>query len=146
MISQKWYLYAFSLLNLFIIACNALAPAIPHSAKKMCYKCSGNHDCTHGFCYGDYCVKSTSGNFYVSKGCENKSSNVYARSVAERSDITTESGNNDVGCVDTEVFGVSNVVCYCKDNDFCNIGRSLSPSGFLITFSMISSLIMLRFS
>uniref|UniRef100_A0AC34QN30 Uncharacterized protein n=1 Tax=Panagrolaimus sp. JU765 TaxID=591449 RepID=A0AC34QN30_9BILA len=43
--------------------------------KRMCFQCNMPYHCASGFCYGDYCVKSIvpNGNYYVSKGCENKS-------------------------------------------------------------------------
>ncbi|KAI6226189.1 hypothetical protein M3Y99_01318600 [Aphelenchoides fujianensis] len=82
------------------------------STKRMCFHCHSPFACAVGFCYGDYCVKSLVGDKYVSKGCENRSASMYARSL-----LMDPSGQENIaGCTETPVFGVPNVVCYCNDN------------------------------
>uniref|UniRef100_A0A1I7SSA2 Activin_recp domain-containing protein n=1 Tax=Bursaphelenchus xylophilus TaxID=6326 RepID=A0A1I7SSA2_BURXY len=99
--------------------------------KRMCYQCHMPYQCSTGFCYGDFCVKSLVGDKYVSKGCENKS----VKSVSTEEN----SGSTDVGCLESEVFGVPNTICYCNDVDFCN----QSPQNYSNLFTMASFLLIL---
>ncbi|CAD5211394.1 unnamed protein product [Bursaphelenchus okinawaensis] len=94
-------------------------------AKRMCYQCHMPFQCSTGFCYGDFCVKSLVGDKYVSKGCENKT--VKATISGE------DAAGSEVGCLESEVFGVPNTVCYCNDIDFCNSASEVSVSLLLVT-------------
>uniref|UniRef100_A0A915EMS6 Uncharacterized protein n=1 Tax=Ditylenchus dipsaci TaxID=166011 RepID=A0A915EMS6_9BILA len=114
--------------------------------KRMCFQCHQPFQCTKGFCYGDFCVKSLVAEKYVSKGCENRSSTntVYS----SRSASTKTNGNDGspfysssslrgemdpTGCYQMDVFGVPNTICYCSDMDFCNGKKTLTIS-LLVNF------------
>ncbi|KAI1711986.1 hypothetical protein DdX_09948 [Ditylenchus destructor] len=94
--------------------------------KRMCFQCHQPFQCTKGFCYGDYCVKSLVADKYVSKGCENRSSSSRSGTMShDRNDVdevppSLAAGTEPSGCYQVDVFGVPNTVCYCSDMDFCN--------------------------
>ncbi|KAH7714130.1 Protein T01B7.9 [Aphelenchoides avenae] len=105
----------------------------------MCFQCHMPYQCSTGFCYGDYCVKSLVGDKYVSKGCENRNTPRRGSDMSARAlPSADESTSLDLGCFESEVFGVPNTICICNDSDFCNSVSHKGPSTFLIAMCVLS--------
>uniref|UniRef100_A0A1I8ABG7 Activin_recp domain-containing protein n=1 Tax=Steinernema glaseri TaxID=37863 RepID=A0A1I8ABG7_9BILA len=114
-------------------------------SKIRCYQCNQAKECSSGICYGDVCVKSA--NFgYVSKGCQNRTGNVYTRSVS--SDMIESASAElmqiqEVRCESEVLLGIETKVCYCNDKDFCNAVPSPLSSALVPPLVMTSALLLL---
>ncbi|KAK0394911.1 hypothetical protein QR680_001004 [Steinernema hermaphroditum] len=121
--------------------CSLLAVVLAESYKSpvqvskiRCYQCNQARECSSGICYGDVCVKSA--NFgYVSKGCQNRTGNLYTRSIS--SDMMEAAASAElmqmpeVRCESEVLLGIETKVCYCNDRDFCNTSPRIQSSVFL---------------
>ncbi|TMS34239.1 hypothetical protein L596_001872 [Steinernema carpocapsae] len=104
-------------------------------SKIRCYQCNQANQCYSGICYGDVCVKSANDG-YVSKGCQNRTGNIYPRSVPEDIEAATVAELmqiQDTRCESEVLLGIETEICYCNDRDFCNSSPSISvfPPFFL---------------
>uniref|UniRef100_A0A914DGE8 Uncharacterized protein n=1 Tax=Acrobeloides nanus TaxID=290746 RepID=A0A914DGE8_9BILA len=70
--------------------------------KRICFQCNMPYECASGYCAGDICVKTITGDRYVSKGCENRTSKVQPRSITEH--LEDSAVSNYVGCIETNLF------------------------------------------